>query len=304
MPSASEANETLSGPSVPRATTVSADASPWPSKPRRSMLASSRSVPARSPTVTTSAPPSVRSASRSMPPMSSAIAATLRLSTHARAVGRQVDVLADVRPVEVEPVGPAVAVDRVVAVARIPLDDVGAGAQPHRVGADVAVGEVVPGAADHDLGPGGADQPVGAVAAVEREHLVVDDAAEVLDADLVVAAAGVDVDRGERAAVEQQVRRAVGADVGLEDVRRAGTQAQGDLVARAVAGEGDLAGLDAAGVGRGGLVGAERRSGRGRAGTRRPWGAVGAWMNLLRFRERGEGPAEVMVAHARDPPQH
>ena len=79
-----------------------------------------------------------------MPSKSCVIAATLRVQPAARAVRRHVDVLADVRPVEVEDIGAALAFDRVAAVARIPLERVGAPAQQRRVGADVAVERSLP----------------------------------------------------------------------------------------------------------------------------------------------------------------
>ena len=71
---------------------------------------------------------------------------------HARAVGRDVDLLADVGAVEVQRVAAALALDGVAAVARIPLEGVVAGAQLGGVGADVAVDEVVAGAAEQRVG--------------------------------------------------------------------------------------------------------------------------------------------------------
>ena len=88
---------------------------------------------------------------------------------HARAVGGDVDVLADVGAVEVQRVAAALAFDGVAAVARIPLEVVVAGAQQRGVGADVAVDEVVAGAAEQQVGAVAAAQRVVAAAAVERQ---------------------------------------------------------------------------------------------------------------------------------------
>ena len=151
-----------------------------------------------------------------MPSRSIVIAATLRVRRTRRAVGGDVDLLADVGAVEVERVAAALAVDGVAAVARVPLEAVVAGAQRRRVGADVAVDEVVAGAADEGLGAGAADQRVVAGAAVDGHGLVGERAAALVDADLVVAAAGLDVDRGEGGAVEAEVGGAVLADVRLQ----------------------------------------------------------------------------------------
>ena len=86
---------------------------------------------------------------------------------HARAVGGDVDVLADVGAVEVQDVVAALALDGVAAVARIPLEAVVAGAQQGGVGADVAVDEVVAGAAEQRVGAVAAAQRVVAGAAVD-----------------------------------------------------------------------------------------------------------------------------------------
>ena len=58
------------------------------------------------------------------------------------------------------------------------------------VDAEVAVHDVVAAAADEQLAAGAAGQRVGAGAAVERDGLVGERAVELVDADLVVAAAG------------------------------------------------------------------------------------------------------------------
>ena len=67
---------------------------------------------------------------------------------HARAVGGDVDVLGGVGAVEAQGVAAALAFDGVAAVARIPLEAVVAGAQQRGVRTDVAVDEVVAGAAE------------------------------------------------------------------------------------------------------------------------------------------------------------
>src|SRR4051794_8217493 len=88
---------------------------------------------------------------------------------HARAVGRDVDVLADVRAVELQRVVAGLALDGVAAVAGVPLEGVGAGAELGGVGADVAVDVVVAGPAEQGVGAVAAGDRVIAVAAVDRE---------------------------------------------------------------------------------------------------------------------------------------
>ena len=193
--------------SVPWAITVSAAPSPSPSKPVRSTLVASRSVPVRSPTVMVSA--AAEGADRR------ALDAVevhrdggdVAGQAHARAVGRDVDVLADVGAVEGQRVLAALAFDGVAAVAGIPLEGVVAGAELGGVGADVAVDEVVAGAADEGLGAVGAGERVVAGAAVDGD--VLEGGSRVLDADGVVAAAGVDGDGRERGAVEARDELAV-----------------------------------------------------------------------------------------------
>ena len=79
------------------------------------------------------------------------LATSRRKSTRA-AVGQDVDVLADVGAVEEQRVGAVLALDRVVAVARIPDEGVVAGAQQRDVVALVAVDEVVAVAAEQRVG--------------------------------------------------------------------------------------------------------------------------------------------------------
>ena len=84
---------------------------------------------------------------------------TLRVKRTPPAVGRDVHVLVDVAAVEQHRVGAVLALDRVAAVAGIPLERVVSGSEQCGVVALVAVDEVVAVAAQQD---------VGAVAAEER----------------------------------------------------------------------------------------------------------------------------------------
>ena len=97
----SELTSTSSAPSVPLAMTVSAEASPVPSNASRSTSTLSRSVPVRSLTVTVSAPPSVADVERLDAVEVHRDRGDVAGEPHARAVGRDVDVLADVGAVEV-----------------------------------------------------------------------------------------------------------------------------------------------------------------------------------------------------------
>ena len=139
--------------------------------------------------------------------------AMLRVKRTRVPFGGDVELLADVGAVELQDVGSGLALDGVVAVARVPLEGVVAGAQQRGVGALVSVDEVVAGAAVEGVGAVAADQPVVAGSAFEGERLVGDVADH---GDLVVAVAGVDVHLVERAAIELEVDRAVGADVERE----------------------------------------------------------------------------------------
>ena len=88
---------------------------------------------------------------------------------HAAAVGRDVEDLVRVRAVEQHRVGAGLALDHVAAVARIPLEDVVAGAQQGRVVALVAVDEVVAVAAEQEVGAVAAEDRVVAGAAVDGD---------------------------------------------------------------------------------------------------------------------------------------
>ena len=95
--------------------------------------------------------------------------ATSRVKQHAPAVGRDVDVLVDVRAVEQHRVGAGLAFDHVAAVARIPLEHVVAGAEQGGVVALLAVDEVVAVAAEQEVGAVAAEDGVVAGAAVDRD---------------------------------------------------------------------------------------------------------------------------------------
>ena len=115
----------------------------------------------------------------------------------ASAVGDDVDVLADVRAEEQHRVGAVLAFDRVVAVARIPLEHVVAGAHQGEVVAVVAEDEVVAVAAEERVGALAAEDRVVAGAAVDRQ---LDDAGrQRRGGDAVVAAEPVDDERVVRA---------------------------------------------------------------------------------------------------------
>ena len=111
----------------------------------------------------------------------------------APAVGDDVDVLGDVRAEEQHRVGAVLAFDRVVAVARVPLEHVVAGAHQGDVVAVVAEDEVVAVAAEEHVGALAAEDRVVAGAAVERQ---LDDAGRQRGrGDAVVAAAALDDER-------------------------------------------------------------------------------------------------------------
>ena len=138
-------------------------------------------------------------------------------------VGREVDLLADVGAVEPHRVGSGLALDRVAAVAGIPLERVVAGAHRRRVVAAVAVDRVVVIAAEQRLRAGPAAQRVLSVLAVERRRdRVGEDAAAVVDAHEVVAPVGVDDDLDDVRALEAELGRAVVVEVDVERVGLAG----------------------------------------------------------------------------------
>src|SRR5262249_35776597 len=109
---------------------------------------------------------------------------------HPLAIGRDVDGLGDVGAVEDERVGPAPAFDDVVAVARIPLEGVVAGAEEGGVVALVAVDEVVAVAADQTIRAAAAADLIVAGPAVDRQRDHVGEQGR--GGDDIVAAAGLD----------------------------------------------------------------------------------------------------------------
>ena len=135
----------------------------------RSILTCVTSVPLRSPTTMLSAPPSAWKSMRSTSLRSIVTLATSRVNRACAAVGENVDVLGDVRAVEQHRVDAVPAIDRVVAVARVPLEQVVAGAHQRNVVALVAVDEVVAVAADQRVGAVAAEDGVVAGAAVDGE---------------------------------------------------------------------------------------------------------------------------------------
>ena len=98
----------------------------------RLRFTSSTSVPVRSFTVMVSAPPRALKSMLSTSLRSIMTLATLRKNDHAPAVGRDVDVLADVGAVEEHRVEAGLAFEGVVVVAGIPDEDVVAGAHEGR----------------------------------------------------------------------------------------------------------------------------------------------------------------------------
>ena len=156
------------------------------------------------------------------------------------------------RALEVQRVGAGLAFDGVVAVARVPVEAVVAGAEGRGVGALVAVDEVVAGAAEQDVGAVAAAQDVVAVAAVERELGERGDVAGRGEAVVAVAARGQDALDVDRLGVAEAGEGAVGDEV--ERVGAVGAD-EGHAVDRAGA-------VDAQGVG---AVGARDRHARGHA---------------------------------------
>ena len=155
------------------------------------------SVPLRSPTTMLSAPPSARKSMRLDVVEVHRDVGDVADEQHAPAVGQDVDVLADVRAEEQHRVGAVLAFDRVVAVARIPLEHVVAGAQQRHVVAVVAEHEVVAVAAEQRVRALAAEDRVVAGAAVDGQ---LDDAGrQRRGRDRVVAAEPVDDERVVRA---------------------------------------------------------------------------------------------------------
>src|SRR4051794_28518520 len=198
---------------------------------------------------------------------------------HARAVGRDVDVLADVRAVELQRVVAGLAFDGVAAVAGVPLEGVGAGAELRGVGADVAVDVVVAGPAEQGVGAVAAGDRVIAVAAVDGEVGQ--------RADAVLA--------GDRVGAAQSLNEEL-LDAGVVD-RLCGGREDADRVAE-VAGEAD------------GVVGVRPRVGRGVGafaavdddGDRAGEADAGRDLVVAAEGGRGQGVERGLVAGHRDAP--
>ena len=166
------AKPTLSGPSVPLAITVSAVLSPVPSKALRSASTVFRSVPARSSTVSVSAPPKVRTMARSIPAKSIEIAATSRVRRTREPFGGQLDPLADVGAVEGKQITASLALDNVAAVTGIPLNVSSPAPNCTTISADVPISEVIALPTNQRVRAARADQRVVAGSAVEGDRLV------------------------------------------------------------------------------------------------------------------------------------
>ena len=149
------------------------------------------------------------------------MSATLRVNRTRPPLAETSIALADVGAVEVQRVVAGLALDGVAAVAGVPLEACRSPPPSSATSAPwLPSTKSSPAPPSELLGAGAADQRVVAGAAVDRDGLVEEGAASI-DADLVVAAAGCDVDRGEGAAVEREVGRAVDADVDVERCWRA-----------------------------------------------------------------------------------
>ena len=197
MPPASPVTPITSAPCVPLTVTVSAAPSPPPFGPRRSM---SIRVDVRAAEV---ADRDVVGAAEGAEFDALDIVQVhgdvrdIAGEQRAPAVGDDVDVLGDVRAEEQQQVGAVLALDGVVAVARVPLEHVVAGAEEGDVVAVVAEHEVVAVAAEDRVGALAAEDGVIPCAAVERQ---LDDAGrQRRRGDAVVAAVALDHERVVRA---------------------------------------------------------------------------------------------------------
>ena len=111
--------------------------------------------------------------------------ATSRKKRTRRTIGGDVDVLGEVGAIEVESVQAVLTVDGVVEVARIPLEDVVAGAEESDVVARATVEDIVAAATVKRVGAGKPGQGVCAVVAGQKVALIASE--HVLDADQRVA---------------------------------------------------------------------------------------------------------------------
>ena len=144
---------------------------------------------------------------------------------------RQRDVLGHVGAVEDHRVAATPALDGVAAFTGVPDERVVAASEVDRVVSATRVDRVVPGVAANRLGSRASDEVVVSAAALDRRRDGVgEDAVGLVDADVVVAGAGVDVDAGHVRAREGEDGRAV-VEVDLQDARIAGLQAERDRVA-------------------------------------------------------------------------
>ena len=161
----------MSSPLVPLTITVSAAASPAvpPIVPARLTLTSVTSVPVRSLTVIVSAPPSALRLIVSTSFRSMTMLPMLRVKRTRPPLAETSKFSAMCAAVEQHRVGAVLALDRVAAVARIPLERVVAGAEEGGVVALLAVDEVVAVAAEQGVVAVAAEDGVVAGAAVDRE---------------------------------------------------------------------------------------------------------------------------------------
>ena len=166
----SEPSVTRSGPSVPWATTWSTAPSPVPSNPARFTATLRMSVPVRSPTVTSSALPSARIAAASTPSTSSVMLAMLRNTVTRGPLASSVICSPALEPlkssVSVPPSPSTTSEPSPGSHCRWSLPE----PPCSRVGADVAVHEVVAGPAEQRVRAVAAAHAVVAVAAVERQR--------------------------------------------------------------------------------------------------------------------------------------
>ena len=147
--------------------------------------------------MTLSAPPSARNSMRSTSFRSMVTFATSRMNSVRPPLATMLMFSAGIRPEEQQQVGAVLALDRVVAVARVPLEHVVAGAEERDVVAVVAEHEVVAVAAEERVRALAPEQGVVACSAVERQ---LDDAGRHCGrGDAVVAAKSVDDERVVRA---------------------------------------------------------------------------------------------------------
>ena len=133
------------------------------------------------------------------------------------AADRDADLLAVGGALEDERVEAGIALDGIAAVARIPQEDVVAGAEEGGIGAAIAVDGVVARAAHQDVVMVAADDRVVAGAAVDRHA----GGEAIADDDEVVAATGIEDDRFDRTGADRGLQ-------GIEDVDADASEMRGD----------------------------------------------------------------------------